>query len=327
MKKNIRNIFSLGLLAAVLFTGNACKDVLERPVQFEVTVAASEEGKLEQVDAHTYRIPLGSELQFFFGGEPDFISLQYNNFNEADAALSFDQLVSMNDNQDNMQLYVSKQKLTLTKTDIHADSLRIRNHAWTDISDLVSWPSKKNETTSTTIDMNDYRGDSVVFAFCYHASGNKQPMFSVSNFAFTYRTIKDGKVFKTLPASSMVWQPFDMEQQDDSLAYVSTNPDEKAMGVWDVSFKNEDKTAFMIRQGVVSKMPNEDWLISAPVYIPRGKDDAIKTVAIKNYYLAITDYQFTFTEAGEYTLTFIATNANYKYEERTTQTFKFIVYE
>lgn len=326
MKKSILKLSNLALLVAVLCLNNACKDPLDAPLQFAVTIA---DASLEQVNDTTYRAPLGSSVQFLFEGNPDFISLQYNNFNEADATLSFGQLVNMQPNQNNMKLYLSHEKVRLSKKDLKADSTLIQDHDWTDISSLVQWPVQKGDSTSTTIDMKAYRGDSIILAFCYdtRTTGTKQPMFTISNLAFTYRTIKDNKVFKTLPASTIGWQPFDMLQPDDSLAYASTNPDEKAMGVWDVSFKNEDKTAFLIRQGVVGKEVNEDWLISNPVYIPRGKDDAVQKVAIKNYYLAVEDYLFSFSEVGEYTLTFIATNANYKQTERATRTFKFIVYE
>ena len=83
-----------------------------------------------------------------------------------------------------------------------------------------------------------------------------------------------------------------------------------------------------MRQGMMgSKALNEDWLFTNPIYISRGKDDAIKTAVIKNYYLSAEDYRFTFAETGEYTLTFLATNANYKQNVRTAKTFKFIVHE
>ena len=207
----------------------------------------------------------------------------------------------------------------------------IRDHDWIEV-DTITWAKAKNEKASTSIDMKDYRGESVILAFQYDTRKQEkvisQPMFTISNLQMTYRTLKDQKVFKTVAASTMGFQPFDMLVMDDSLSYLSTNPDEMEPGRWDCSFQYaEDKTALILWQKPTSKVFNEDWVFTNPIYISRGKDDEVKKVVIKNYYLATEDYQFTLEETGEYTITFLATNANYKQNVRTTKTFKFIVHE
>ena len=331
MKHTFNNTIGIGILSLLLCCFTGCKDALEAPVEFAVTVASDDaSAAFEQVDDTTFRATAGQVANFHFEGNADFITLRYNCFNEADAALTFDQKVTMFPNQENVKLYLSTSPLQLQKNNAKADSALIRNHKWIDLSDKVTWAKEKDETTSTSIDMKEYRGQSIILAFCYNtlATGNKQPMFTLSNLQMTYRTVKDQQVFKTVAASTMGFQPFDMLLMDDSVSYHSTNPDEKKIGCWDCSFQNEDKTALIMRQGMMgSKTLNEDWVFTNPIYISRGKDDAVKNVVIKNYYLTAEDYAFSLEETGEYTLTFLATNANYKQNVRTTKTFKFIVHE
>ena len=331
MKRTIKNTIGLGMLSLLLCCFAGCKDALDAPVDFTVLLSPEDpSAAFEQVDDTTFRATAGQVANFHFEGNADFITLRYNCFNEADAALTFDQKVTMFPNQENVKLYLSTSPLQLQKNNAKADSALIRNHEWIDLSDKVTWAKEKDETTSTSIDMKEYRGQSIILAFCYNtlATGNKQPMFTLSNLQMTYRTVKDQQVFKTVAASTMGFQPFDMLLMDDSVSYHSTNPDEKKIGCWDCSFQNEDKTALIMRQGMMgSKTLNEDWVFTNPIYISRGKDDAVKNVVIKNYYLTAEDYAFSLEETGEYTLTFLATNANYKQNVRTTKTFKFIVHE
>lgn len=331
MKHTFNNTIGIGILSLLLCCFTGCNDALEAPVDFTVLLSPEDpSAAFEQVDDTTFRATAGQVANFHFEGNADFITLRYNCFNEAYAALTFDQKVTMFPNQENVKLYLSTSPLQLQKNNAKADSALIRNHEWIDLSDKVTWAKEKDETTSTSIDMKEYRGQSIILAFCYNtlATGNKQPMFTLSNLQMTYRTVKDQQVFKTVAASTMGFQPFDMLLMDDSVSYHSTNPDEKKIGCWDCSFQNEDKTALIMRQGMMgSKTLNEDWVFTNPIYISRGKDDAVKNVVIKNYYLTAEDYAFSLEETGEYTLTFLATNANYKQNVRTTKTFKFIVHE
>ena len=331
MKHTFNNTIGIGILSLLLCCFTGCNDALEAPVDFTVLLSPQDpSAAFEQVDDTTFRATAGQVANFHFEGNADFITLRYNCFNEADAALTFDQKVTMFPNQENVKLYLSTSPLQLQKNNAKADSALIRNHEWIDLSDKVTWAKEKDETTSTSIDMKEYRGQSIILAFCYNTltTGNKQPMFTLSNLQMTYRTVKDQQVFKTVAASTMGFQPFDMLLMDDSVSYHSTNPDEKKIGCWDCSFQNEDKTALIMRQGMMgSKTLNEDWVFTNPIYISRGKDDAVKNVVIKNYYLTAEDYAFSLEETGEYTLTFLATNANYKQNVRTTKTFKFIVHE
>ncbi|MGN0236257.1 MAG: DUF5017 domain-containing protein [Paludibacteraceae bacterium] len=331
MKHTIKNTIGLGILSLLFGCFVGCKDALEAPLEFAVVLSSVDPTvTFEQVDDTTFSAQVGQVVNFSFEGNADFITLKYNCFNEADASLTFDQKVTMFPNNGNVKLFLSTSPLVLQKNNAKADSALIRDHEWIDLSNQVTWAQEQDEATSTSIDMKEYRGQSIILAFCYNTleTGIKQPMFTLSNLQMNYRTVKDQKVFKTVAASTMGFQPFDMVVMDDSVSYHSTDPDEMKIGCWDCSFKNEDKTAIIMRQGMMgSKTPNEDWIFTNPIYISRGKDDEVKTAVIKNYYLAAEDYQFTLEDTGEYTISFLATCANYKQNVRTTKTFKFIVHE
>lgn len=314
--------YTILLLVAVVAWG--CKNALEKPLEFAVSVVASgEQPSLEQVDDTTFSAEVGTQVTFLFDGEPDFISLKYTIFNETKSVLSFDQMVAWNDNNDNLQLYIATDFPGLNLGDAHADSALIRNHAWEDISERVEWGKVRNDTTHTDIDLNDYRGQNIVLAFRYHAESNRQPMFTLSNMQIQNTVVKTGEVVNTTTAQSMGWQPFDMlHLTPDSMAY-RTGSD---VGIWDVRFADlTDRTAIKLRQTAVNREANEDWLISRAIYVPRGKDDSATSLAVKNVYLNVDQYDFTFEEDGEYTITFYAANANYVQQEQTTRTYKFII--
>lgn len=330
-----KNKWEIAMLSLLLCCFAGCKDALDAPLEFDVVFSpADPSATFMQVDDTTFSATVGQVANFSFQGNADFITLKYNCFNEASATLTFDQEVNFYPNQDNLKLFISCAPLHLQNNNAKADSALISEHNWIPV-DTITWAIEKNEKASTTIDMEKYRGESVILAFLYDTytdsvrpeNINSQPMFTISNLQMTYRTVKDTVVFKTVKASTMGFQPFDMLLMDDSISYLSTNPDEKVSGRWDCSFQNEDNTALIMRQGKVNKVLNKDWVFTNPIYISRGKDDEVKSVVIKNYYLTAEDYQFTLEEAGEYTLTFLATNANYKQNLRTTKTFKFIVHE
>ncbi len=295
----------------------ACQDALKQPLKFSVSVAAND--SVKQTTDTSFTAPVGTSVKFLFSGDPDFISLTYNIFNETRPSLLFDHTFSWNANADNVQLLISHAFSGLGKTDAHADSALLRDHAWVDLTDSIEWAEKVNTTVHNEVDLTPYRGQKLTIAFRYHAPAGTQPMFTLSDLKIQSRLVKTGAVSATTEMSAMGWQAFDMLRlTPDSAAYHTGTAFEE----WDIA-----DSEIKYRQNKVARGENEDWLLSRAVYIPLGKDDASQSVAIKNIYLNVTDYDFTFSEAGEYTLVFYAANANYVQQRQTTRTFKFVIYE
>ncbi len=311
--KQIR--YTILLLAVVL---TACQDALKQPLKFSVSVAPND--SVQQVSDTSYTAPVGTSVKFLFSGEPDFISLTYNIFNETRPTLSFDHTFSWNKNNNNLQLLISPDFNGLSKSDAHADSALLRNHAWIDLTDSVVWAEGLNEVSHNEIDLTPYRGKKLTLAFRYHAPAGLQPMFTLSGLQIQSRLVKTGAISSTTEMSAMGWQAFDMlSLTPDSAAYHTGN----GFAEWDLS----DLTSIKYRQNKAQRAENEDWLLTRAVYIPLGKDDASVSAAIKNIYLNVEEYDFTFSESGEYILVFYASNANFEQRLQTTRTIKFVIYE
>ncbi len=305
------------VLVLVATMAVACQDALKQPLKFSVAVAAND--SVKQTTDTSFTAPVGTSVKFLFSGEPDFISLTYTVFNETRPTLQFDHTFSWNQNNDNIQLLISPAFPGIGKTDAYADSALLRNHAWVDLTDSIEWAEKLNSTVHNEVDLTPYRGQKLTLAFRYHAPAGTQPMFTLSGLQIQSRLVKTGAVSTTTDMSAMGWQTFDMLRlTPDSAAYHTGSTFEE----WDIA-----DSEIKYRQNKVARDENEDWLLSRAVYIPLGKDDASQSVAIKNVYLDVTDYDFTFSEAGEYTLVFYAANANYVQQRQTTRTIKFVVYE
>ncbi len=295
----------------------ACQDALKQPLKFSVAVAAND--SVKQTSDTSFTAPVGTSVKFLFSGEPDFISLTYTVFNETRPTLQFDHTFSWNQNNDNIQLLISPVFNGLSRSDAHADSVALRTHNWVDLTDQITWAEELNKAVYNEIDLTPYRGQKLTLAFRYHAPAGTQPMFTLSGLQIQSRLVKTGAVSATTDMSVMGWQTFDMLRlTPDSAAYHTGSTFEE----WDIA-----DSEIKYRQNKVARDENEDWLLSRAVYIPLGKDDASQSVAIKNVYLNVEEYDFTFSEAGEYTLVFYAANANYVQQRQTTRTIKFVVYE
>lgn len=313
-------IYSLVIGACCLV---GCENKLLTPVVFDVTVAAHD--SVEVDTEGVYHAPVGTSVRFLIDGNADFISLSYSIFNETDAKLTLDSKVSWADNDDNLHLYMSTDFPGLSG-DVEKDVQLLRSHAWTEVGKDMSWPKAKNEQVSDTLDISRYKGEKVVFAYQYVTRSNEgfQPMFTISNMQVTNTVRKTGEIASVTPARTMGWKVMDVLKSDSASAYMSGT----VAGVWDISFSDDaDKTAIKIRQTAKGRELNEDWLISQPVQIPRGKEEGATGISVKNIYLGVTEHPFTFSEYGEYTLTFYAANANYLHESNTQKSYKFIIHE
>lgn len=311
------------VLAVIGFT--ACENKLETPVDFHASLVENE--AVTMGEDSVYRAQVGTSVQFLLDGNADFISMSYSIFNETSATMNLDCKLSWADNQDNLRLFLSTDFAGLGMTDAKADSTLIRDHQWVDLTDSIIWPQTKNEETNSKVNLSAWKGQKVVLAYQYVTRDNSgfQPMFTLSNMEIRNVVNKNGELASVTAATNMGFQPFDMlNMVPDEQAYQTGT----AAGMWDVTFADDkDKTAIKIRQTAKGNALNEDWLVSRSFLIPRGKEDGKSGISVKNIYLDVKYYPFTFDEYGEYTITFYAANANYLHSSNVSQTFKFIIYE
>lgn len=299
---------------------SSCKDILNQPLHFEVKLTNEDIAMVDSV----YQVPKGSKLDFLFEGNPDFISTGYYIFNETNVELSFITSIGWADNNHNVEVYLSDEPLRLSLSDVRADSLAIANHPWKDITSLCAIPSGKNQSDTTRLDMSAYKDQTVTLAFHYKTESNKayQPMVTLSQLTLLSWIEKTQEEVSKYTAKSMNLVPFD-NYVNDSTTYLSSQEG----GKWDISMSDsQDPTAIKLRQSFPNKPLNDDWLITAPLQIPRGKIYNQPATNIKTIHTTVNTYTQFFDEEGEWTIFFVATNANIKFNERVTKTFRLNVY-
>lgn len=318
MKRNkcIFILYSVSLAVCTLIT--ACSDPLTEPVQFAVTMR----NELPTDDDGFYTASLGTVLLFDFESNADIITEQHSVFNEADASLGFVTSLSWADNPGVLRVMLGTDFSGLSRNNAEDVSL-VHSYAWTDITAQCRIPAAKGTSDTTHVDMSGYAGQSVVLAMCYKTEDNSgfQPMFVFRNMLLQAWVRKTGEVFEEQTAPTMAFTPFDALVTD-STAYESSD----AGGKWDVSFSDPaDKTAVKIRQSAANRPLNEDWLISRPLQIPRGKEDENPVATLKNIHTHTDSFRLTLDEPGEWTVTFRAFNENYRHQSSAIQTYKFLV--
>ncbi len=305
------------LLISIAFS--ACENPLDTPVKFEVEVSLSDNITID--GDGIIKAPVGTSITFNFLGEPDFISFSYDLFNETTSTLSFSSLLSWNNDKDNtLQLFVSKSFPGLTKIDAKADSVTIHNHEWINISDRCSFPTERNASETSSISFDEFKGDSVVLAFKYNTINNNgfQPMWTINDLKIDNIVVKTGENALSVPAATMGFTPFDMLNMiPDESAYISNTNG----GTWDIS----TPASLKIRQTASGRSLNEDWLISRPIHIIRGKIEQGSSIAVKNTTDWVSSFTHKFEENGEYTVTFKAANYNYKSNSKTERSFKILI--
>jgi len=319
--KRIIFIRPLILTVIVMQCMVSCQDPLTRPLEFNSSIT---NGDIKPDQNGVYHVGKGVQLNFAFEGNADFISATYNIFNPAETSLSFiTMLANWNDNKDNLRVYLSEDFPGLSLSNPKSDSALVNNWPWIDITEQCAIPTKRNTKDTSFVDMAAYKGKNIVLAFKYDGKSNSsiQPMFTLSKMEVRSVVTKTGEEIASTTAQKMQLQPFYAKGIDDS-AYLSSTDG----GCWDVSFTDpSDNTAVKIRQLMINQPVAESWLLTAPITIPRGKDEDGEAAYIKNVHTLTDKYSLTFTEPGEWTLRFYAANANYKYKESTQQIYKFIV--
>lgn len=310
----MRNNIFLLLAAFTLLAFASCNDELEQKVSMNVT-ATAENAKM---DDNTLVIEKGRMVTFNISGNPDFITF-YSGENGheyakrhltetpieeiKDANLAFTAFAQYGTVPNSMKVFLSTSFDGLRgKGNRDADSLTIDNTEWIDITASCNLPQKSNDTANVVIPLMDYMGKRLTVAFLYDPAQNAavQPTWEMRRIRIESESV-DGSI-STLPASALAFSAFDMYAIPDN-AYNST----VAAGTWGL----KDKITLRISSSPTGQPINKDWMISQALVINGRQPDAgvgIKTISNN----PITSYSHTYEKVGEYTVTFIAKNANFE---------------
>ena len=315
----MKTIQSLFLILAVTLV--ACNDPLETPVKFNASIEANSDVTTDSDG--TISVPKGTKITFNFDGEPDFISFAYDIFKPTTAELSFTSTLNWANNPDNtLQLFVSRDFAGISRTNAASDLAIIQGHEWLNISSACEFPTTQNGVQTANISLNEYRGDSITLAFLYKTTDNTglyQPMWTISDLQIENKLANTEVSTSKTTAVTMGFIPFDITKVQIGDPYETNS----SPGVWNLSDFSSLRIARTVRGGNL----NEDWLISRHVTIPRGRLEKGDAVAIKNMTNRVSSYTHTFDEEGEYTVTFRASNHNYKANSSVEQVFRIMTNE
>jgi len=300
-------ILSILILTLILFS--ACQNELEQALTFDVSVAQASN---VQIGDSAVTASKGTTLQFNFTGEPDFISFSYSRFNPTKSVLTFGTQPAWGTHiQNTLSVFLFQTSDTLLLNNAKLDSTTIVNRQWTDITSQCNLPVTANVTNKASVSLNDYRGKKVCIAFRYNTvyAADWQPTWTISNLQINDTVINTTTKTKTVVAATMGFTPFDMMSMTNP--YLSAD----AAGVWNLA----NSASMVIKRTPSGNTLNTDWLISKPIDIAKGvttlfvnpTNSSASAIPVKNTTNKVSSFSYQFTTAGEYTVTFFASNANY----------------
>jgi hypothetical protein len=306
-------VFSILTFVSILFW--ACENELEQKLNFDVHVVP--DTNIEIGDS-VVTAPVGTTLQFNFTGEPDFVTFSYNRFNYTKSVLTFNtQAAWGTHSQNTLIVFLFETADTLLLNNPKQDSATIVNRQWTDITSQCNLPVTANVTNKASVVLNDYQGKKICIAFRYKTSfvADWQPTWIISNLQINDTIQNTTTKTKTVLAATMGFKPFDMLNMANPYVSAAT------AGVWNVA----NPASMVMTRTFSGGALNEDWLISKPLEIAKGINTLSPVIPVKNTTNNISSYSHRFTEDGEYTITFFASNANFVRQTSTERKIRVII--
>lgn len=317
------NILTVLFLSLILFP--ACENEMEKDLEFNVSVAPADN---VQIADSVVTASKGTTLKFNFTGDPDFISFSYSRFNPTKSVLTFTAQPAWGTHiQNTLSVYLFETSDTLLLNNSKQDSTTIMTRQWTDITSQCNLPVAANVTAKNSVSLNNYRGKKVCLAFRYKTdfAADWQPTWTISNLQINDTVINTTTKTKTVLAATMGFSPFDM--MGVANPYLSAD----AAGVWNLT----NPASMVLKRTPSGGALNTDWLISKPIEISKGISTlsvnptvaSSSVIPVKNITNTVNSYSYQFTTAGEYTITFFASNANYVRQLTTERKIKVVITE
>lgn len=296
------------LLSLLASAACACQDYNVDAPKFDVSVDNNE-------------CKVGDSIVFYFNGNPDIITFysgesgseyQYRDrtFLEGGVVeLDFVSRVLWGSQPDNLRV-----KLSTDFSGIY-DVESIKSATWKDITEYftldtsAAGTSGKN-TPSGTVQLNQFIEDiSKPFYFAYQyvglpvENGQMQRTWRFTSFNMVSK-FESGHTAQLATLSSAGWIQVDVENPDNQWTLPGTQ----------LQFAPNS-----------TKLASEDWVITKPIYAAKVAPDS--GVAIKNYSQVKNEFGYIFNKSGVYTVTFVATNVNFKGEKTIVKELKITVTE
>lgn len=343
MKLN-KLFIALGV-ASMAFT--SCENELKQDVELDITVETNDNVRF---DGGTITVKKGSPITFQLGGAPDFLTFysgeagkeyRYKDRTEVNpdeitsSRLQFSLQAQYGKPANIMQILISDDFPGLATNNFKADSTLVEQHEWQTLIPQAELPQKAT-TISYDVDMTPYLGKRIAIALRYEGIDNSavQSRFQFNNMAIV-NTMENGLV-TSLSASSFGFTALNMYYTHPDVLNATgvsgnrTNviggkpygtATNNTSGVWNLAKFD----AFFIHSTPANTPLMYAWLVSNLIVANGCTPDA--GTGIKNISQRLDTYNYTYTEPGTYTATFVAVNGNYKQEIEKVYEYQVVVTE
>lgn len=290
--KKIGYILTLLLLVTVVFQSCDDQEAVDNP-NFDITFNDT----VKVGDTVVFTIKNAPNFLSFYSGE---IGNEYKNRErfkaEGTYTLSFETSRNFQDGTsrtDNAwSLLVSTDYTGAATTDA------VRAATWNDISDRFIFATARSYdmTNSGLVDISDLATDKPVYfalrvlAEGKFAEGNRQGVFDFYSFDLKLET-DDNRTLELATISNPGWNPVNVAGTNSNLSYDN--------------WVNRAPTYRM--HGGLAEYTNEDWLISFPISLS-GAVPPDRGISLKSYPDRLDTFEYTYTEAGTYVITFVGNN-------------------
>jgi hypothetical protein len=311
MKNNI--IILLGLMLGFLTA--SCSSELGNELTFDVELNAADLTK----SGDTIVIKKSREVRAVFSGNAEFISY-YNgetgkNYatskqvafpaGTVETKLKFTATPQYGTIPGTLRVFVSDSFNGLVINDKKADSVLIKNTAWTEITDQCNLSTVSNVAAVSEVSLNAYQDKKIALAFYYKTTDNTvvQPTWIIRALEVINSNTKG--ISEKMAASQIGFVPFDMLSNTN--AYLRTG----GAGVWDLrNITSASDPLMRINTSAVDAVLNEDWLISLP-FVPNTRTNPDRGTPILDLGRGMEDYVFSFAQKGVYEIAFVGIRHNY----------------
>ena len=236
---------------------------------------------------------VGDTAFFSIQGNPDFITFysgeRGRNYNFKDrivAENSIPNIIFTTFGQGLSSQFPNSLSLMIS-TNYNGNSTDIKSATWTDITRRAILSAGTTGTSSGTIDLSDFRKfDSVYIGFRYNAASSftsSQPTWTIQSFNVNNLSLPDSTVYNIRTISMQGWQTIDLSN---------------SVNTWQVS-----SSQLRITGGAANALANEDWVI-AKVRLSEVTPDF--GLPVKNIVERVNSYFYSFSKAGSYKVTFLA---------------------
>jgi hypothetical protein len=302
----LKNIPTIALLLLIAAACNKRSEV-DEPDDFNVTSA----GTAKAGDTMYFNIEGSPDIILFYSGEPGKKYINSGRLLEA----GIPKMVFQSSMQQGVLPGTDSLRLMVSTNLQGYDAASISAAGWTDITSRnKKWPATLSTgfTSSDSIDLSDFNNAdkvNIAFRFIGKNTAAQQRKWQIQNLTITNK-LADGTSTPLLSNfASAAWVQCSLKNDTDSWN----------VGTWNVSASDAVnnssgipiRTAYPISfdPGTGTGIPeNDDWLLATAVNLKTTRPDA-GTIIKARTALTLTTYKYIFKTPGDYTATFIATNA------------------